>query len=166
MSKKTPTKDHGKPKGSETLVSPIIGSDRLDFAQDKLEMGRDRLDFGRGGLMDEAQPDADGPPEATPDEQLSELHRGFRDRAKAENQRFVAATDSEYWFAVCFQSRAQKEAFLKALGWLAHGDKYLDGTSLADALSICLPSASVPFVPEKPDRLLSELAMELPEVQS
>lgn len=66
------------------------------------------------------------------------LQKGFADRAKAERKRFRQATDSEYWFAVCFESREEKEKFLKAAGVIKSmmGDKYLDGRKLAQILGV------------------------------
>lgn len=70
--------------------------------------------------------------------EMTALEQGYRDRAKAENDRFKRATDTEYWVAVCFTSREEKDAFLKAAG-LAHlGDKYLAGPDVAAALDISL----------------------------
>lgn len=70
--------------------------------------------------------------------ELSELQKGFKQRADAEKDRFIKATDSEYWFAVCFESRQEKEAFLKAarIGKKMMGDKYIDGQKLAKVLGI------------------------------
>lgn len=80
---------------------------------------------------------------------LSEAEQAFKDRAAAEAKRFELATDSEYWFAVCFQSREQKEQFLRALaerfGLKDDGDKYLDGWELAKALGIKLDRVEVPY---------------------
>ena len=76
-------------------------------------------------------------------------------------KRFTAATDSEYWFAVCFESRAQKETFLDALGWLDLGDKYLDGIDLPEREEIDLPEANVPYITTKPDAALNKLALPL-----
>lgn len=68
--------------------------------------------------------------------EFTALEQGYRDRAKAETARFKRATDSEYWVAVCFTTREEKEAFLTAAG-LAHlGDKYLDGHQVAHQLGI------------------------------
>lgn len=69
-------------------------------------------------------------------EELNGIRIGFVERAKREKARFELVTDSEYWFAACFQTRDQKEKFLKALGIIADGDKYIDGTKLADRLGI------------------------------
>lgn len=74
--------------------------------------------------------------EADAEAELSELLKGFRQRAKEEQERYVLATDSEFWFAVCFRSRDHKEAFLQALGATLLGDKYLDGHQLATLMGI------------------------------
>ena len=66
--------------------------------------------------------------------ELTELQRAYRERAKAESNRFADATDSEFWFAVCFRDRAEKDAFLAEFGVERLGDKYVDGALLAKAL--------------------------------
>jgi hypothetical protein len=69
--------------------------------------------------------------------ELNALQQAYQDRAKREDQRFRLAVDSEYWVAVCFVSRADKEAFLRATGLNALGaDKYLDGYAAADILNV------------------------------
>jgi hypothetical protein len=85
------------------------------------------------------------------------LEAGFKAKALAERERMAAATDSEYWFAVCFVTREQKEEFLRAMKWLATGDKYLDGTKLARQMKIPLPPADVKFVGEKRDKKIAAL---------
>lgn len=90
-------------------------------------------------------PEITGNPEVDSRADLDAVQKGFRDRIKNENNRFKLSTDSEYWFAACFQTREQKEAFLKALDLLEHGDKYIDGRLLAEKLGIELPAADVPY---------------------
>lgn len=70
--------------------------------------------------------------------EITALEQGYRDRAKAEADRFKRATDSEYWVAVCFDSREEKERFLQRAGLADLGDKYLDGREVADRLAIDL----------------------------
>lgn len=72
--------------------------------------------------------------------ELDALAKGFRERTKREDDRFRLATDSEYWFAVCFKSREDKEAFLRAARLMAVGDKYLDGYAVARTLDIEMPT--------------------------
>lgn len=66
--------------------------------------------------------------------ELTALEQGYRDRAKQESNRFRDATDSEYWFAVCFKTRAEKEAFLSKYKLDQLGDKYLDGKKVGKIL--------------------------------
>ena len=93
-------------------------------------------------------PELTGDAEVDSKADLDAVKKGFRDRLKAENKRKVDATDSEYWFCVCFQSRAQSEAFLREIGWRKFGDKYLDGVKVAKMMGIELPDDEVPYVAE------------------
>jgi len=68
--------------------------------------------------------------------ELTATLAGFKARRSREDRRFTAATDSEFWFAVCFRSREDKEAFLAALPGSGGDDKYLDGYELAARLGI------------------------------
>lgn len=77
--------------------------------------------------------------------ETSAVLEAFKARAKAEQDRFTLATDSEYWVGLCFQTREQKLAFLAATGLLQHGDKYIDGQHLAKVMGVALPSADVPY---------------------
>lgn len=90
---------------------------------------------------------------------LDEVKRGFRERAKAESQRFQNVTDSEYWFAVCFQTREQKERFLQAMDWIQYGDKYLPGPELAKMQGIDLPEADLGKTEPRIDKDFAALAM-------
>lgn len=71
-------------------------------------------------------------------EELAALKKGFEDRAKAERKRFKQAVDSEFWFAVCFKSREEKEEFLQKIGVKKKlmGDKYIDGHKLGQVLGV------------------------------
>ncbi len=71
--------------------------------------------------------------------ELDALARGFRERTAREDERFRLATDSEYWFALCFKSREEKDAFLRAARLVHLGDKYLDGRAAASTLGVDLP---------------------------
>lgn len=67
--------------------------------------------------------------------ELTALEQAYRQRAKNETKRFYDATDSEFWFAVSFQNREEKEKFLQAVG-LKNNTKYITGDQMADALGI------------------------------
>lgn len=66
--------------------------------------------------------------------ELDDLQKAYRERAKNEANRFKNATDSEYWVAVCFKTRADKEKFLREFGLDSLGDKYIDGHKAAETL--------------------------------
>lgn len=89
--------------------------------------------------------------------EVSAILQAFKDRAKREQERFDLAADSEFWFAVCFQSREQKEAFLVAMEWIAGGDKYLDGPKLAADRGIKLPSVELRKGKRRVDRVLASM---------
>jgi len=67
-------------------------------------------------------------------EVVSATQQAFRDRTKREAQRFEDATDSEYWCALCFRTRADKESFLRQFNISDLGDKYLDGHAVSARL--------------------------------
>ncbi|MCS7484668.1 hypothetical protein ACFFQW_45115 [Umezawaea endophytica] len=72
--------------------------------------------------------------------ELDALAIGFRERTKREDERFRLATDSEFWFALCFKSRDEKDAFLHAARLFHIGDKYLDGLAAAAVLGVAMPN--------------------------
>lgn len=78
---------------------------------------------------------------------LSEADLAFKAAAKGEVDRYRDAFDTEFWFAVYFQTREQKEAVLERLGALRDGDKYVDGVAFAKALGITLPPSPPPVIP-------------------
>lgn len=79
--------------------------------------------------------------------ELDALSSGFRERRKNEQARKLAATDSEYWCALCFPTRELKEEFLKKLSLINLGDKYIDGMKVAERLGVELIS-EVPAAPK------------------
>ena len=81
--------------------------------------------------------------------------RSFKDIAREKRQR----EDSEYWFCVVFQSREQKEEFLRNSGLIADGDKYINGVAAAEKLGVALTPASMkPAGLCKIDRKLAAIA--------
>lgn len=157
MSKKRPTK------------RPAAEDDGLKFDRDEgLSFDQaDGLDFDGSAesiLPDDRSHRVDYPGTVEGDTaaDIGHLSAELRAAAKRAEERFEAATDNEFWFTVYFETRAQKDAFLQAVKWLKLGDKYLDGAALAEKLGVRLPDASVPYVKEKPDRKLDELALPLP----
>ncbi len=152
------------------------GMNPLDLVDDALDLDTGgELDLDSGGELDMRATDimiesakfADSvnEPASTYEEMhannLAELKTSFMQRAAADQQRFIEATDSEFWFCVCFRSREQKEAFLAAVKWpnIEPDDKYVHGEDIAKALNITLPPAR--FIPpgEKPNRDMVKLGI-------
>lgn len=119
-------------------------------AKDKIAAARAEV-VTRKALLKNPPPQYVAMPKMTGDAQadsaadLDAVQEGFRKRAKDEGNRFALATDTEYWACLCFQTREQKDAFLKALDLLKFGDKYLDGQKVAAQLGVELPAADVPY---------------------
>ena len=132
--------------------------DALSLDPDDLNLVGDDLTLeGAEAGPDNAEPADIETMAAAELEEISATLKGFKQRAKQEEQRYLNATDSEYWFCLCFQTREQKDEFLKKVGWWDIGDKYLDGMLVAEAMGIHL-DAVVPAMPqEKFDRRLSKL---------
>lgn len=87
--------------------------------------------------------------EAECDKELKQVQDSFRDRMKAENDRFRDMCDTEYWVCVCFTSRAQREEFLKSVGF-DPDEKYLDGKELAKAIKRPIHSSDLKFSKIRP----------------
>ena len=99
--------------------------------------------------------------EADAEGEMSELLTGFKGRADREDQRMTDIMDSEYWTAFCFQTREQKEEFLRKLDLIDLGDKYLDGMEVAKKLGVTLESRVPPVYKTRSfDREYITIAME------
>lgn len=64
--------------------------------------------------------------------ELSALHKALVSARSPE--KLVEPTDSEYWFAIAFPLRDDKDSFLAEYGLRKLGDKYLDGMAVARKL--------------------------------
>ena len=96
------------------------------------------------------------------EEEMSELLKGFKERAKKEDNRSLDVGDSEYWICMCFQTREQKEEFLTKLNLIQYGDKYLDGMQVAKELNINLESRIPPIYKTRAfDKEYIEMSMDL-----
>lgn len=76
--------------------------------------------------------------EAEAEGEIETALEAFKRKASREEQRMLDAVDSEFYAVFCFQNRAQKEEFLRALNLLDLGNKYLDGMAVAQRLAIDL----------------------------
>lgn len=68
-------------------------------------------------------------------------------RKKATQERFRVATDTDFYFSLVFQSREQKDEFLRLIQWDDLGDKYLNGLEVARRLNV--PLTVIPIEPLK-----------------
>lgn len=107
-------------------------------------------------------PEPTGNAEVDSEKDLGELEQGFRRRAADEGRRFALVTDSEFWGAICFRSRSQKDAFFAALGVLDLGieERYFDGVAMAQRLGIDLPEEPAPKPLRQPDPTWIEFVKE------
>ncbi|TWP47421.1 hypothetical protein FKR81_32425 [Lentzea tibetensis] len=97
---------------------------------------------------------------ADDEEELDETVTGFRARAKREQERYLAATDSEYWCAPCFWTAQAHAAFVAALPVPAVDSRWIDGLELAAALDIPVdPEQAEPEEPEEVDVLAALQAL-------
>lgn len=82
-------------------------------------------------------------------EAAGEIEQAFRDRMKQEKERYRDVCDSEYWFAVCFTSRAQRNEFLKKIG-IDPELKYIDGHEMAKAYRKAIKTPDLEFAQTRP----------------
>ncbi len=80
--------------------------------------------------------------------ELGAAEAAFRAREEREAVRMSNEIDSENWFAVVFETRAQKDEFLAKLNLLDIGDKYFDGRDIADRLGVALSPSRREYRPE------------------
>jgi len=79
----------------------------------------------------------------------------LRDARAQQAAAIELANDTEYWCAFYFQSRAQKEAFVKFFA--LEQDKYIDGMAAATKMGIELPPRPAPYKVGKLDKKLVAL---------
>lgn len=89
-------------------------------------------------------------------DELSEVEKSFRERMANENKRFRDMCDTEYWVAVCFTNREQKEEFLRSLD-LPIEEKYIDGREMARKINRAIKTPDLKFAKiSKPNKSLMD----------
>lgn len=152
-----------KPKAIAPLEQPQLGG--LDMpAMDLPALG--------GGL---AMPDLGLlPPVAAADQaadadKIEEMEAAMADlstiagRAKQEQARFRQATDTEFWLCLCFETREQKEEYLKRSKLDDLGDKHINGLIVAQRQGIPLKSPRPTFREARMNEKLSAISEETPD---
>jgi hypothetical protein len=76
--------------------------------------------------------------------EASAMKAALRESDRRYYEQRALTTDTEYFACIVFESREQKEIFLREMGWMLHGDKYIDGTALARKYNIKLPKVAFP----------------------
>jgi len=136
---------------------PGIQREKLNLTRAKVDLKRDKIKLSRNsGRIDRSAPDFDsifddgdegmfagaefdtGDLQGDSDAIMSEALRAVIERKKATQERFRVAIDPEFYTVLCFQSREQKEEFLKKAGWIAEGEggRYLNGLEIARKMEI------------------------------
>lgn len=84
-------------------------------------------------------------PEEAAENEVSAALQHILDEKKQKRDAYRTMLDHEFWCAICFQNREQKEAFLKAIGILDLGDKYIDGLKVAQRLGVEVEPVNLPM---------------------
>lgn len=82
--------------------------------------------------------------EAAVEVEMSDTLRLLLEAKKRQRDLYRISNDDEFWVAVCFQSREQKESFLAALKLADLGDKYIDGLQVAQRLGVAIEPIPLP----------------------
>lgn len=103
------------------------------------------LPHGLSGLPDR---EIEGAQEAA-DTEVDDMMAQIRENRRSNAERFRDIEAGEFWFCVCFQSRSQKEDFIRKLlekfhyNGLNFGDKYISGLDLASMLNISVETITL-----------------------
>lgn len=139
-----PKKPTSHPQPSQDELELAAAMSALDVGDVQLpDLDAEMEKLNRVNPMDEVPETGDAEKDCKG--MMSAALVAFKAGAKNEAKTFKDNTDTEYWFSVCFQSREQKDAFLKAMDWMNHGDKYLDGKFVAKRLGVELPEVKRKF---------------------
>ena len=120
-----------KPKPKVQPLKPGEKRPRFDSVFDPAGMPDPLKGIGQTGEV-----------EADAAEEISAALKAIIEQKRAMREVYRTTTDPEFWFAVCFQNREQKEEFLRLTGW-NFGDKYIDGLRVAARLGILIEPMNV-----------------------
>jgi hypothetical protein len=94
---------------------------------------------------------------------LSDHFKAIKENDKKMRAQRDDTMDSEFWIAICFQNRAQKEEFLRLVKFpKTIGDKYLDGMKVAKILGVKLTTPVPPKRKHKHEgKFFADLALDI-----
>lgn len=146
--------------GDFDLDVAILGFDSKEEAEDL----PDGVDVVGDCLPDREQPE-DGVPETGNFEhdinaQIAQIGADLGAARRKASDRMKVALDYDTSFNVVFTSMEQRDAFLAATGWDAHGKRYLNGVDLAAKLGVKLPPCAYKIMDNKPDKVWGSFALE------
>ena len=83
--------------------------------------------------------------------EVSEVAFKFKESKKAEAARYADAVDGDFLLCAVFQSKIERDEFVRKLNLLKSLDEfYIDGSKLADACGVRLETPVPPDQREKP----------------
>lgn len=85
------------------------------------------------------------------EDEFAAIHAARKQQADAID----LANDSEFWFCMFFQTREQKEAFVRHFGLPT--DKYIDGQDAAARMGVTLPPREAKYKVGRIDKKLADL---------
>lgn len=97
-----------------------------------------------------AKLELDGSPEDRAEGEVSAVLQHILDEKKLRRDQYRTMLDHEFWVALCFQNREQKERFLELVGWTDLGDKYIDGLKVAERLDVPIEPENLPLKDVRP----------------
>ncbi len=131
-----------------------LSSAKVNFKRTIVKPGQVMPDFDSLFEGEDESPldgiDYTGDPEIDTAEEQSEALKAVIAHRKSMLENWRVTVDPEFWFAVCFQSRAQKEEFLEKANLSDLGDKYLNGLELAEKLGVDI--TPIPLQQRPPSR--------------
>jgi len=146
--------DKNKKRKDDDLASALDDLGDLDADLDADGLGMDDVDSSRDLIAHVRDKEFKSHEEAQ-EVVVSESLKAFKESAKNESELFLETCDTEYWVCLCFPGRNQKEEFLRQAGWLKFGDKYIDGTKVAQKMGFPLSSSSPRFIRQEREKSLT-----------
>lgn len=103
--------------------------------------------------------DYTGKPSIDSEREFSEVLRQFKARDSRDRKRQEDADDAEYFTVLVFQTKAQRDEFVAAVGEDGPDHQYLDGLRVAEKLGITITPADRGWSPARIDAVIRDYAI-------